>query len=329
MIETLLGQRVNAIRSYAGSLIAIPREENYVERRTDGYLEPEMVFIVGTAHISKQSAEEVARVIEAIRPENVVVELCKSRSSVMYAQPDDVEDGVGRKKSVYGNLELSGEDFLDTFKRTIQLGGRSALALRIVLSSVASKISENLGVESGVEFKAARRAAEKVGAQIVLGDRPIEVTLRRAWKSLSLSSKVSLVIELISSLREQNKWNSETALDMLEQIRGDDDAVNALLSYLGERYPLAMTPLVHERDLFIAWSLKRSKAVNGTKNVVGVIGRGHMRGVCYAMTHDSGGLRFRDLAGSRKKFSASQAFARFAIESGIFAALWWSWTQLQ
>ena len=41
-----------------------------------------------------------------------------------------------------------------------------------------------LGVRSGEEFRAARRAAEACDAQLVLGDRPIEVSLRRAWDAL-------------------------------------------------------------------------------------------------------------------------------------------------
>lgn len=49
-----------------------------------------------------------------------------------------------------------------------------------------------------------------------------------------------------------------------------------------------VSPLVHERDLYLAWSLKRSKAVNGARSVVGVVGKGHLRGVCYALTHDAG-----------------------------------------
>lgn len=49
-----------------------------------------------------------------------------------------------------------------------------------------------------------------------------------------------------------------------------------------------VAPLVHERDLYLAWSLKRSKAVNGARAVVGVVGKGHLRGVCYALTHDAG-----------------------------------------
>lgn len=58
-----------------------------------------------------------------------------------------------------------------------------------------------------------------------------------------------------------------------------------------------MGPLVHERDVYLAWSCKRSKAVNGTRRVVGVVGRGHLRGVVYALTSDQGQLRFKDLVG--------------------------------
>ena len=60
------------------------------------------------------------------------------------------------------------------------------------------------------------------------------------------------------------------------------------LSPLTRPHPQLVAPLIHERDLYLAWSLKRSKAVNGATAVVGVVGKGHLRGVCWALTHDSG-----------------------------------------
>lgn len=39
--------------------------------------------------------------------------------------------------------------------------------------------------------------------------------------------------------------------------------------------------------------------MNSCKKVVGVIGKGHMNGVIYALVSDSGELRFRDLVGQR------------------------------
>ena len=54
-----------------------------------------------------------------------------------------------------------------------------------------------------------------------------------------------------------------------------------------------MGPLISERDLYLAWSLKRSKAVAGARCVVGVVGRGHLRGVVHALTTDEGGDALR------------------------------------
>ena len=40
------------------------RPTSYIERRSDGYVEPELIFLVGTTHISRKSAMDVARVIQ-------------------------------------------------------------------------------------------------------------------------------------------------------------------------------------------------------------------------------------------------------------------------
>lgn len=41
------------------------------------------VYLVGTAHISKKSAEEVRSVIRAVRPDTVFLELCDARAAAM------------------------------------------------------------------------------------------------------------------------------------------------------------------------------------------------------------------------------------------------------
>lgn len=224
-------------------------------------------------------------------------------------------------------LSLSGGNLLESFQRTLALGGRSALLLRFLLGNLSSKLSAGVGVSSGIEFSAAREAAEEVGAQIVLGDRPIEVTLRRALDALPNASRWRLGAELIEGVKGAQGAGALAAVRAVEELK-DDDAVSWMLSTLAEKYPEALGPLVHERDLFFAWSLKRSKAVNGTGTVVGVLGKGHMRGVCYALTHDSGQLRFRDLAGNRKsKGNAGKAVVQFAVETAVIGAVVYAWTQ--
>jgi pheromone shutdown protein TraB len=255
--------------------------------------------LVGTAHLSPASSSDVRRVVQAVQPENVVVELCKSRTSVMYPEQGEAGgEGAGAGGARAANpLAMSGGSLLDSFRRSLALGGRSALVLRLLLGGVSARITQQMGVRSGGEFAAAAAAAEASGAQVVLGDRPIEVTLRRAWEALTWQQRWELGAELAEGARGAGAGAvaAAVAADKLK----DDDAVSAMLGSMSERFPAAVGALVHERDLYLAWSLKRSKAVGGTRRVVGVLGRGHLRGVCYALTHDSGELRFRDLAGRR------------------------------
>ncbi|KAH7617711.1 hypothetical protein NADE_004113 [Nannochloris sp. 'desiccata'] len=322
----------------SGTLIAVPRPENYQERRSDGYKEPELVLLVGTAHLSLQSAEDVRRVVLATKPQNVVVELCKSRSAQLYQQQEEKEHNISEttpssknNKSIGNNaFSLSGGNLLESFQRTIALGGRSALLLRVLLGNLSSKLSAEVGINSGAEFFAAREAAEQIGAQIVLGDRPIEVTLRRAWEALPRASRWKLFLELLEGVRDaQATGGALAAAQAVEQLK-DDDAVSYMLSSLANKYPEALPPLVHERDLYMAWSLKRSKAVNGTNTVVGVLGKGHMRGVCYALMHDSENLRFRDVAGSKGKKSkgdVTKTVIQFAAETAVVSAAIYAWSQ--
>ena len=43
------------------------------------FVEPEEIWLLGTTHISSFSAADVERVVEVVNPDNVVVELCRSR----------------------------------------------------------------------------------------------------------------------------------------------------------------------------------------------------------------------------------------------------------
>ncbi|KAI4378128.1 hypothetical protein MLD38_015655 [Melastoma candidum] len=79
---------------------------------------------------------------------------------------------------------------------------------------------------------------------------------------------------------------------------------------------------------YLAWSLKRSKAVNNSKRVVGVIGKGHMNGVVYALVSDQGNLRFRDLAGKSPGDGGSlgwiENIARGLVKDTVIGILLWA-----
>ena len=67
------------------------------------------MYLVGTAHVSRQSAEDVQRVIQAVRPQNVIVELCSSRTAVMYNDVKMSNDGTAAN-----SMESSGAGWSST-----------------------------------------------------------------------------------------------------------------------------------------------------------------------------------------------------------------------
>lgn len=247
----------------------------------------------------------------------------------MYTAPD------GELSPRPNMFSLSGTGFFGTVGRSVDLGGQTALALRLLLAIFSSKISSEVNRPFGDEFRAARKVSEEIGAQIVLGDRPIEITLERAWNSLMWKEKLRLLNAVISGITS----SSNLSTNMLQgpkgqQISSSGDKEFGLYEQLSFSYPALLQPLIHERDTYIAWSLKRSKAVNNSKRVVGVIGKGHMNGVIYSLVSDQGNLRFRDLAGKKKPSGdasgwAATAFKNLIRDTVISVILWLLYEQIK
>ncbi|CAL9243189.1 unnamed protein product [Arabidopsis halleri] len=275
------------------------------------FVEPEAIWLVGTSHISPESASVVERVVRTVKPDNVAVELCRSRKVHFFIQLKLGLPGIMYTSSVGGEvdqnlksgvLSLTGTGFLGAVGRSLDLGGQTALALRLLLAVFSSKLSSVADRPFSDEFRAARKASEEVGAQLVLGDRPIEITLQRAWNSLKWGEKLNLVMAVTRAITSSS---GISAAELKEQETDESNGSLQLYERLSFSYPSLLLPLIHERDTYLAWSLKRSKAVNGCKTVVGVIGKGHMNGVIYALVSDSGDLRFKDLVGRRDSSDGS------------------------
>uniref|UniRef100_A0A0E0LXL8 TraB domain-containing protein n=1 Tax=Oryza punctata TaxID=4537 RepID=A0A0E0LXL8_ORYPU len=241
----------------SGALVRVPRRRfgPVPAWRSPDFVEPEDVWILGTSHLSEEAG-------------------------IMYVTTDS--SAAGGEPLLKSNMfSLGGSKFFGAVNRSINLGGQTALALRLLLAVFSSKISSGANRPFGEEFRAARKVSEDLGAQLVLGDRPIEITLERAWKSLSWDEKTKLVGSLF----------------------------------------LGITSTSDTR--FLAWSLKRSKAVNKSKTVVGIIGKGHMNGVVYALISDQGDLRFRDLVGRASSDTWASSLIKGLVRDTIIGIVLW------
>jgi pheromone shutdown-related protein TraB len=140
--------------------------------------EEKEVTIVGTAHVSRQSAELVSQVIHEQKPETVCIELCSSR----YQSLTD--------KDRWRNMDLL---------KVVREKKAFVLLSNLLLTSFQKRIGEKLGVKPGEEMMRAIDAAKAVGAQVHLADRDIRTTLARVWRAMGLWSKIKLILNVVLS----------------------------------------------------------------------------------------------------------------------------------
>ena len=205
--------------------------------------------LIGTAHVSKESARLAKAVIEEEKPDTVCVELCQSRYQAIRQkerwQDTDIVKVIREKKS-----------FL--------------LLSNLLLASFQKRIAKQFDVKPGEEMIAAINAAESVGARIHLADRDIRTTLSRTWRVMGFWSKIRLLFELALSLGQLNEIKEEDIEKMKQQ-----DVLETLLSEVGKSLPGLKAILIDERDQYLA---EKIRSAPGNK-IVAVVGAGHIPGI--------------------------------------------------
>ncbi|KAJ0261975.1 hypothetical protein HA466_0049910 [Hirschfeldia incana] len=135
-------------------------------------------------------------------------------------------------------------------------------------------VSSKLDVLPGPEFRVAHEEAHKYGGKVILGDRPVQVTLKRTWAKMPLWHKVKFIYGLVfqpvflPSLEELKK--TLKAMD-------DVDMLTLLIQEMSKEFPSLMDTLVHERDKYMSCML--SRVASEHSSVVAVVGRGHLQGI--------------------------------------------------
>ncbi len=206
-------------------------------------------IIVGTAHISRQSADLVKEVIEKEKPNVVCVELDEKRLKAL------------SEKNRWENLDL---------RKIIKEKQLSTLIVNLVLSSYQKKLGEKLGVSPGTELLEAVQVANEKNIPIELCDREVRITLRRAWHSMNLWQKSKFLAGGLGGLFEKQELTEEK----LAELR-NKDVLSEMMDELGKAMPVLKKIIIDERDQYIAQKMKDS---NG-KKIVSVVGAGHVKGI--------------------------------------------------
>ncbi len=221
--------------------------------------------ILGTAHVSRSSAEEVKHLIETGNFDSVAIELCDAR----------LQSLTGDKR--WRDLDL--------FK--ILREGKAGLVMAsLALGAYQQRLANQFGIEPGAEMRAAVTAANSNGAELQLIDRDLNITLKRVYRSVPFWRRFVLFSGLLTSMFSSDEI-SEEDIENLKQ----GDLLESTFSEFAEHSPEIYQSLIAERDQFMTSRLRLLNsgteiATETPKKVLVVIGAGHMQGMLPLLEND-------------------------------------------
>lgn len=223
------------------------------------------VYLVGTAHFSEESQDDVSFVIRNVRPDIVMVELCASRTHILkYDEKTLLEEAKSMNLAKIRNI--------------IATNGFTNGIFYILLLHMSAQLAKELGMAPGGEFRRAFEEVQKLpGCMLHLGDRPINITLQRALRALSLWQTIKLVWRLTST--------ESISIEEVEECK-QRDLLEKLMKEMAGEFPAFSDVFVKERDMYLCHSLQVAALPHAQPdgrprpvNVVGVIGIGHVAGI--------------------------------------------------
>ncbi len=214
---------------------------------------PGGVTLVGTAHVAASSVRAVEDAIRGRRPARVLVELDPRRLEAL-------RDPEAWKKT--------------DIVRVIREGKQHLFLLQLYLASVQAQMGRETGVAPGAELLRAVQVADEVGAEVVLIDRDIAITMKRGFGALGFWTRTKLLWKLWTELMtpaaaEKGKVDVEALLK--------SDAITQMTEEFARVAPPIKAALIDERDEYMASHIAEQAAKGGP--LVAVVGAGHLAGI--------------------------------------------------
>jgi pheromone shutdown-related protein TraB len=209
--------------------------------------------LLGTAHVSRASAEAVKEMASSGEYDIVAVELCKARYDALTAERKWTD--------------------LDLYK-IIREGKAGLVMANLALSAYQRRIAEQFGIEPGAEMRAATVAASERNIPLQLVDRDLATTLRRSYASVPWYKRIYLMTGLALGMISSDEIDEEA----IEKLK-EGDILESTFTEFAEQSPELYEALITERDRFMAARLREDNVESVGKKVLVVIGAGHMEGL--------------------------------------------------
>jgi len=207
------------------------------------------ITLVGTAHVSAGSVDEVEKQIKERSPDHVCLEIDAGRYKTMI-------EGQKWENLKIGEVLRQKKGFL--------------LLANLVLSSFQKRIGNSTGITPGDEMRKAAETAKEEKIPFSLCDREIQITLRRAWSASGFWNRMKLIATLLASIFSREKVDEEE-LEKLKQR----NALQAMMEELASYLPSIKKVLIDERDRYLATKIFTSPGTH----TLAVVGAGHGPGI--------------------------------------------------
>ncbi len=207
------------------------------------------IILIGTAHVSRQSALLVEEIINEEQPDTVCVELCNTRLA-------SIKDA-----DRWRNMDIV---------KVIKEKKALLLFINLLLASFQKKMADKFDIKPGQEMINAIDTAEKIGARVVPSDREIQTTLSRVWRGMSFWEKLKLMVSLIFSFGASDEIEEED----IEKMK-QEDILQTLLADVKKTHPIIEKSLINERDQFLAQKIRSAPG----EKIVAVVGAAHAPGI--------------------------------------------------
>ena len=204
------------------------------------------IRLLGTAHVSRASADAVHHEISAGTWDVVAIELCDSRFKA-FENPETLQQ-------------------MDLFQ-VIKNDRAPMVTAMLAMSAFQQRIADQFGIEPGAEMRAAIDQARAQGCTLELIDREIGTTLKRVYRNVPWWRRFYLFSGLITSVVVHEDIDEED-IEKLKQ----GDLLETTFAQFAETASEIYEPLISERDRFMAAKLSRL-AVGGPRRILAVVWR--------------------------------------------------------
>ena len=214
----------------------------------------ELLTIIGTAHVSEESVNEVKDAIYEQHPDIVAIELDRGR----YAKIKNKMMGIE-------------EDDEISVTRIIKENKVGLFLVNTLLGYFQSKIGDEVNVDPGSEMIGAIEACEDLNIPIALIDREINITLQRALNKMGFMEKAKFAYGLLLSIFGLDDDEDDIDIEELKKSETIDD----MMEIFKDEAPSVYEVLVHERDAYLAGRIMQIPH----EKVIAVVGAGHRPGI--------------------------------------------------